>query len=169
MKIPTPFQSSKPIKALVLRGVEHAGTLGDTTTGAEHLLLAAFDQPDGSAIRAFERTGADPRAFASAIDDAHDAALRGVGIEPIPSRLLAPSRRRSRRLGESAIHVLKTAAVRSREDRGQTLGAHVVAAVAGLEHGTAARALRTMNVDRVDLAVAADAEIAHATRSEPRR
>jgi hypothetical protein len=46
----------------------------------------------------------------------------------------------------------------AREDGTWLGGAHVVAAVAGLEHGTAARALRAMGVDRGQLAAAAASE-----------
>ena len=39
------------------------------------------------------------------------------------------------------------------------LGAHVVAAVAEIPHGTAARALATLGIDRAELAAAARAEV----------
>lgn len=160
MKLPTPFQGMKVIKSLVLRAQELAAEMGDAATGAEHLLLAAFELPEGSARRAFERAGADPDRFTGAVADSHDAALRTLGVEPIDAELLGPSGRGPTRVGESAAHVLRSAATRSRANRTETIGAQVVAAVAELHHGTAARALRQMDVDRNELAIAADAEIA---------
>lgn len=51
-----------------------------------------------------------------------------------------------------------------RAERGPLLGAHVVAVVAGMAHGVAARALRAMGIDHAALRSAAQ-EIAGATRS----
>lgn len=159
MKLPAPFQGMKSIKALVLGAEAHAKRLGDASTGAEHLLLAALDEPDGSAQRVFARVGIEPTAFAAAIGDAHDSALRALGLEPVRPELLGAGSVGPQRLDESAAHVLRSAASLSRTVRSKQLGAQVVAAVAELEHGTAARALRELGVDRTDLAVAADAEL----------
>lgn len=156
----TPLQGSRAVKALVIGAEVHARHLGDATTGAEHLLMAAFDLPDGSARRAFRRAGGDPDDFAAAVARQHADALRGVGIEPVPDRLLtrtAPLG--SRRPNESAMKVLKAAIVDSKIDRLRPLGVHVLAAVAGLEHGTAARTLRGMGLERRALADAAIAEV----------
>jgi ClpA/ClpB-like protein len=52
--------------------------------GAEHLLLAALELPDGTARRAFERVGADPNALRQAIEEQHAEALCAVGIDAGP-------------------------------------------------------------------------------------
>lgn len=159
MNLPAPFQNMKSLKTLVLRAEQRAKELGDPALGAEHLLLAALEAPDGSAARVFARVSADPDAVLGAIDEAHDAALRAVGVEPLRAGLRSSRKRGPVRLSESAAHVLRSAAGRSRHERPRLLGAQIVAGVAELEHGTAPRALRVLGIDRGELAVAADAEL----------
>lgn len=159
MKLPAPFAGMRALKTLVLDAQAEASRLGDASTGAEHLLIAAFNQPDGAARSAFARAGADPDAFVDAVESAHEAALRGLGLRPVDPALLGAGTRGPQRLGESAAHVLRSAAAMSKSARAELLGAQIVAAVATLEHGTAARALREQGVDRAELAVAADAEL----------
>lgn len=159
MKLPTPFQGMNAIKTLVTGAEAHAEALGDASTGAEHLVLSALDLPDGSARRVFARVGADPDAFAGAIAESHDSALRQLGIEPVCAESLGAGSRRTPSLNESAARVMRSAASRSRTNRPELLGAQVVAAAAELEHGTAARALRQLGIDRDELGVAAEWEI----------
>lgn len=161
MKLPAPFQGAKALKTLVLDAQSEAQRLGDAATGAEHLLIAALAAPDGSARRAFARAGVDPTAFRGAVEDSHDAALRGLGLAPVDPELLGDGTRGKQRLTESAAHVLRSAATLSKGSsvRPELLGAQVVVAVTELEHGTAARALRVLDVDRAALAVAAHAEL----------
>lgn len=159
MKLPAPFQGMKALKTLVLDAEAEAQRLGDSSTGAEHLLIAALADPNGSASRAFTRAGLDPTAYAGAVEDAHDAALRGLGLAPVDPSLLGAGTRGPKKLSESAAHVLRHASTMSKTVRPDVLGAQVVVAVTELEHGTAARALRVLDVDRGDLAVAAHAEI----------
>lgn len=161
MKVPAPFQGMKSVKTLIASAEDRANALGDSSVGAEHLLLAALDAPDGSARRAFARAGADPDAFSVAVEACHDPALRRLGLEPVQPELLGAVSRGPQRLSESAAHVLRSATTNSRADRARTLGAGVVAAVAELEHGTAARALHVLHIDRAALAAAAQAEIRH--------
>lgn len=159
MKLSKLLQGTQAIKALVAGAQAHATSLGDSSAGAEHLVLSALSQPDGSARRVFEKVGADPEAFAAAIGESHDAALRQLGIEPVGAELLGAGSRRPVTLNESAVRVLRSAAARSRTNRPAVLGAQVLAAAAELEHGTAARALRRAGIDRDDLGVAAEWEI----------
>ncbi len=161
MKLPAPFQGRKSIKALIASAEDRANALGDASVGAEHLVLAALDAPDGSARRVFARVGADPGAFGAAVEASHDAALRHLGLQPVQPELLGAVSRGPQRLSESAAHVLRSAATSSRADRPRTLGASVVAAAAELEHGTTARALHVLDIDRAVLAAAAQAEIQH--------
>ena len=159
MKLPTPFQGMKALKTLVLDAEAAAQRLGDTSTGAEHLLIAALADPDGSAGRAFARAGLDPAAYAGAVEEAHEAALHGLGLAPVDPATLGEGTRGPKKLNESAAHVLRVASTMSKTVHPHALGAQVVVAVTELEHGTAARALRVLDVDRGDLAVAARAEL----------
>lgn len=158
MKLPSPFKGMKAIKELVIGAEAHARRLGDTSTGAEHLLLAALDAPDGGARRVFARLGVEPEAFEAAIEEAHASALRSVGVETMAPELRGRSAKPPK-LNESAAHVLRSAASLSEQDRFQSLGAQVAGAVAEMQHGTAARAIELLGVDRTDLAAAAAAEM----------
>lgn len=166
MRLPNAVRNIATVTTL-LRGAEaHARAAGDDLPGAEHLLLSALDLDDGSARRAFERIGADPDRFGDAIALQHAGGLRTIGVE-VPTEVLpepadaagiaaptgvyrcAPS---GQVAFQEAVELQKTS--RSR----RLLGAHVVAAVARMEHGTAARALWAMGVDRDSLASAARSE-----------
>lgn len=161
MKLASPFEGTKLVKALILGAEEHARRLGDASAGAEHLLLSAVDLPDGSARRALQAAGADPDALPGAIADQHAEALRTIGVEPVPEEQLTASVPQGpRRLNESGAQTFRVAARLARNNRPATMGAQIVAAVTELEHGTAARTLRAMGIDRATLRAAALEEIA---------
>jgi ATP-dependent Clp protease ATP-binding subunit ClpA len=162
MKIKNPIKDMRTIKEILTSAEDAARRAGESQPGAEHLLLAALEHPEGSARRAFERVGADPDAFGPAVAAQHVEALRTVGIEPPPEDTLAPppEAKPSRwyRANASLQYAFKRAGELARDDGTWLTGAHVVVAVAGMEHGSAARALRAMGVDREALAAAAAAE-----------
>jgi ATP-dependent Clp protease ATP-binding subunit ClpA len=162
MKIKNPIKDMRTIKEILMSAEEAARRAGESQPGAEHLLLAALEHPEGSARRAFERAGADPDAFGPAVAAQHVEALRALGIEPPPEETLAPppETKPSRwyRANASLQYAFKRAGELARDDGTWLKGAHVVVAVAGMEHGSAARALRDMGVDREALAAAAAAE-----------
>lgn len=159
MKLLDPWMGARPLKQLYEGAESRAKAMGDSTTGAEHLLLSAFDLPDGLARRAFQRAGGDPDAFEAAVVQQHDDALRNIGIEPVAEETL---RRRPRRGGpkpnESLIHVLKAGVTLEKTEGLKGLGAQIVAGTASLEHGTAARTIAAMGIDRFQLGAAARAE-----------
>lgn len=160
---------TRTVKTVMLGAEMHAEDLGDSSTGPEHLLLAALDLPDGDARRAFERIGADPDGVRVAIIDVHASALRAIGIEPVSEeRLGRGSSRRRERLSRTAVSTVRLAGDESKRDRSKAFGAHIVAAVAQLEHGTAPRALHAMGIDLDELLVAARTEAIKAgRRAEP--
>jgi len=148
----------------LLRGAERiARASGEEVPGAEHLLLSAMDLPDGTARRAFERVGADPDGLAAAIAAQHADALRAVGIDAGDLDDLEVPAQEGRgvfRSTPSAQAVFRRAVDLSGTPRPrQLLGAHIVVAVAEMEHGTAARALSRMGVERGQLARAASDEL----------
>ncbi len=166
MKLKNPIKDMRTIKSLLLGAEDQARAAGESQPGAEHLLLSALELPEGSARRAFERAGADPDELRTAIERQHADALRAIGIEsPIDDAHAAdrPEGERGEGLYRSKAPLQSAfqAAGELARDEGTSLrGAHVVIAVADMEHGTAARALRTMGVDREALAVAAREELA---------
>ena len=146
-------------KTLVEGAQAEARRAGESLTGPEHLLLAALDLPDDTARRAFERAGADAGALRGAIEAAHAHALGGIGIEAPEIDGPAPPERSGFRATAPAWAAFRAVSDMARDDDG-LLGAHVVLVVAGVEHGTAPRALAALGVDRGELAAAARAELA---------
>lgn len=167
MRLPNPIREIRTVSRLLSGAEAEADKAGETMPGAEHLLLSALALPDGSARRAFARLGADPDELRSAIASQYDDALRAIGIEPVSDDALdaaagagVTSAKGVFRSTASAQTVFRAAVDLAKKDKPSRLvGAHVVAAVARMEHGTAARALRAMRVDRHELAVAAQQEL----------
>lgn len=164
MKLKNPFKDVRTIKALLGDAERKALDGGEERAGAEHLLLAALDLPDGTARRAFERAGGDPDRLPDAIRAVHAGALAGVGIAAPDEDALAvpapPAPTGPMRTGASCQAAFQRATELSRP--GHLLGAHVVAAVAEQEEGTAPRAIRELGLDRDALRAAALEELAAA-------
>lgn len=143
---------------------KEALAVGESEPGDEHLILAAFDLPDGSARRAFQRVGVDPHAFRAAIAKQHADALREIGIAPddgmLDGRLPDPGTPSGpiRSKGSSQT-VLKKVAKLIKKERSQLYGAYIVLVAVEAEHGSTARALDTLGVHRDALADAARLEL----------
>lgn len=153
----------------LLTGAEReADRTGDATPGAEHLLLSALALPDGTARRAFQLAGIDPDGLRDAIAAAHATALSIVGIVPAAEAGTgeargqhppdAAPRKGPLRINAPAQQAFQRAVARSKATEPAALrGVDVVAAVAEQEHGTAARALTVLGVDRPALLEACQA------------
>lgn len=142
---------SKSLAIAQLEGAQYAG--------AQHLLLAALDMEDGTARRAFEQTGADPDAFAAAVDAQHSAAIPQLKMPAEPATESVEDRALPAQPKPDATY---DAAVRathkfhnSKGNGGAFSGAYMVAGVASLDDGAAARALTAMGVDAHELTKAA--------------
>jgi ATP-dependent Clp protease ATP-binding subunit ClpA len=161
--IKTRFSDMRTISALLEGAEAEAGRAGESMPGAEHLLLAALDLPDGTARRAFERVGSDPSALRHAIEERHAEALRAVGIDADAGAegavSVAPPTTGVYRSSGSAQSAFQAAGKLARESRSQFVGAHVVLAITGMEHGTAIRAVRSLGIDVDALAAAAREEV----------
>jgi ATP-dependent Clp protease ATP-binding subunit ClpA len=162
-----PLDAMRTIKKLLTDAEIEARAMGVAEPGAEHLLLAAICLPDGSARRAFERAGADPHALRAAIVDEQAAALVAIGFEAEQARSLSapaplepPTGRGVYHAGVSAQEAFQAASTLAAKDgRFRLSGAHVVAAVARMEHGTAARVLGLLGIERDALVRAAEEEL----------
>jgi ATP-dependent Clp protease ATP-binding subunit ClpA len=160
MKLRERVRDVKTIKKLLTGAEEEAHRAGDAMPGPEHLLLSAIALDDGSARRAFVRVGADPDELRDAIARQHADALRSVGIAPpdeaaFDDAALDGAPKGVFRSTAPARSAFQAASDTARSGGGGLLGVHVVAAVADLEHGTAARSLAAMGIDRHALAAAA--------------
>ena len=135
--------------------------------GAEHFLLAALDLEDGTARLALEKAGAAPDDLANAIERQYTDALESIGLSvgsiggaaPSAATHPRPGLYQASASGQDLMQVLAT----TRRHHAPLLGAHIVAIVAGMPHGIAARALRGMGVDLQVLRSAADEIIGERT------
>jgi ATP-dependent Clp protease ATP-binding subunit ClpA len=167
MKLTKRVRDVRTINKLLTGAEAEARRAGESLAGAEHLLLSAIALPDGSARRVFERVGADPDQLHAAIAAQHADALRSIGIQPPDDAALdaaigseTPAAAGVFRSNASARSAFQEASKMARSEGSSGLvGAHVVAAVAQMEHGTASRALSKMGIDRASLAGAAREEI----------
>ena len=161
MRLKNPFRDMRTIRMLLEGAEAEANRAGESMPAAEHLLLAALELPDGTARRAFERVGADPGALRQAIEDQHAEALRAIGIAADTAELAGPTAPLANgvyRSSGSAQSAFQAAGTLARKTRSQLVGAHVVLAIADMEHGTAVRALRARGIDIDALAAAAREE-----------
>lgn len=159
-----PLQDIQTMNTLFAAAEEEAAAVGETEPGTEHLILAAFELPDGSAVRAFKRVGVYPKAFRKAIQEQHDEALRAIGIAPDAGRLddrlpdPAPPSGPFQTKG-SAQTVFKKVVKMVKKERSQLYGAYIVLAATEADRGTTAGALDRLGVRREALAVAAREEL----------
>lgn len=159
------LRQMRAIKQLLTDAEREARAMGDAEPGAEHLLLAAVELPDGTARRVLATFGVDAERLRRAILEHHDAALAQVGIDAATigtPRPVEPANGSGvYRSAASAREAFQAAGTMARRDHA-LLGAHVAAAVAEMEHGTVAGVLRSLGVDRAALAAASRTEIAAA-------
>ncbi len=158
MGITTALRDLRTVRALLTGAETEARRDGERTPGPEHLLLAATALPDGTAAAALARVGVDAAALRTAVEAAHAAALAsvGVGADAGEPALRGPATGPMRSTPQ-AQQVFRRAVAAAKAARSPLRGAHVVAAVCDLEHGTAARALSALGVDRDRLRGAAGA------------
>lgn len=159
-----PLQDIRTMNQLFTAAEKEALQVGESEPGDEHLILAAFELPDGSAERAFKRVGVYPKAFRDAVSKQHDDALRAMGIRPdrvdpasrIPT---APEQNKPMRFKGSSRNVFKRVVKMVKKEKTPLYGAHIVFMAAQAEHGTTARALAALGVTRDALAQAAREEL----------
>lgn len=133
------------IAALLTTAETEARTLGDPEPGAEHLLLAALLIDDASAREAIP---VDAAAVREAITAVHVDALASVSISAGDVDGPLPAARGVYRSEVSARDVFQRARVLARRSPQGLRAAHVLIAVTEREHGTAARVLQRLSVDR---------------------
>ncbi|MET7304718.1 Clp protease N-terminal domain-containing protein [Embleya sp. NPDC005575] len=150
------------MKRLLTGAEEEARALGEDSPGPEHLLIAALTLPDDSARTALAASGADVEDVRRALAESHATALRSVGIDAdaLPAASPAPAPRGPYRATGSANEVFRRAVAIAKAERpGKLRTAHVLIAVAELEHGTAARVLRNLTIDPQTLIATAHASV----------
>ena len=160
------FRDAGTLKTLFESADRHANHEGQTEPGAEHLVMAALELPDGTAGKTFERVGARPDGFRDAVAQQYVEALRAVGIEPSAAAPLngdppvssVKGAYRAQASAHDLVH--KLTETKPFASALPLLGADILIAATAGQHTIAARALRAMGVDPAALAAAARAEIA---------
>jgi ATP-dependent Clp protease ATP-binding subunit ClpA len=157
----------RTIKQLLTEAERISREMGQEEPGAEHLLLAAAQLPDGSGARALARAGTDAARISEGLvrEQADALVTAGVARETaeqlaVPTPLGSAGAPILYGAGPSAREAFRTATDLARGARRPLAGAHVVAAVAAMERGTAARVLERLGIDRRALADAAEQELA---------
>ena len=143
------FDDMKNLSTLLTEAERQAELLGDGLPGAEHLVLAALELDESSAR---ELLGVDADQFRAAIVAGHASALASAGIT-VNENELSPAKSRSPlyRSEASAEEVLRRTRILAKKDGVRFQAAYVVRAAAEREHGTVARALATLGIDRESL------------------
>lgn len=155
MPLRTALADTRLIAELLGLAETEAHTIGDSTPGAEHLLLAAVSLGDRSGATALGRDADDVRAAISAV---HAIALATAGIDsqevsaPASAPLIYASTPSARQVFQRARVLAKTSPTGLRT-------AHVVIAVAELRGGTPSRVLDVLGVDRAHVIERATASV----------
>ncbi|MGW4338690.1 Clp protease N-terminal domain-containing protein [Rhodococcus koreensis] len=154
------WRDMRTMKTLFSETEAEADRLGDREPGLEHLLLASFALPDGTTGRVFDRLGSNRDALREAIIHVHGEALAAAGMTDTGAATSALSRPRTGplRLTEPAQGAFRNAVALAKSDRRPIVGADIVAAVATITHGTAARALESLGLVRSAVVDAARSE-----------
>lgn len=143
-----------------------AVALGDEVPGPEHLMLAASLMRDDTTARdVLDRWGVSTDDLRQAIGRVHADALRTVGVSAedglvsssggLPRRLAGPYRSS----GAAQVVFQRAVTLSKTPPRIPLSAAHILLAVAEQEHGTAARALADLEVDRSELLAAVRAQL----------
>lgn len=152
------IQDVKTISALLEGAEQLAADGGLGKPGAEHLVLAAIQLPDGTASAAFTECGLDAAAFEGALGKVHADALSAIGIQPADytdSEQTVPT------VGvydsdDSMQELFQAATKSARARKAPLVGADVIVAACALENGTVANALSELGANREALRAAAE-------------
>ena len=140
------------ITALLTTAEAEARALGDPAPGAEHLLLASLLVDDASAR---EASGVSADAVRAAISVVHVESLGAIGVTHAELDDSLPPGRGVYRSDVSAQEVFQEARRLARRSPRGLRSAHVLLAVAEREHGTAARVLTQLGLQRASVVDAA--------------
>jgi len=155
----------KNISLLCLGAEKHAQRNGEEKPGAEHFLLSAFDLPDGTAKKVFERLNVDPSGINQAIKNQHIDALKNAGLDDqsIEDNLefteITDPKLKLFDTTPSGQTILKTLYQLNKKRKTAFTGAHVLEVIASMKYGIAARTLTAMGIENSALKTAITNEI----------
>ncbi|MEL4317457.1 Clp protease N-terminal domain-containing protein [Leifsonia sp. YIM 134122] len=134
------------MSSLFTAAEEEAHKLGDDVMGPEHLVVAVLDLDDIHRSD-LNRLGLDADSFRRAIASVHADALATSGVYGSPASIEGgPSG--PLRSTQGAQQVFRDARKRAKAKRAPLTAAGILASAARPEHGTTARALAHLGIDR---------------------
>ena len=161
------LRDARTIGRLLTDAEQVARRMGDERPAAEHLLIAAMAMPDGSAARVLASFDTGVAQLEDAVQEEHAAGLVAAGVDPDvaarmaePAPILPANAPGVYRSEASAQELFQAAGAAARRAGQRLTGAHVALAAAGVAHGTLARALERLGIDREALRDAAGRELA---------
>jgi hypothetical protein len=154
MPLRTARHDIRLIADLLTLAETEARALGDPQPGAEHLLIASLLLDDDSARSAL---GVEVAAVRDALAAVHATALAAASVTDSSAPPALPPAHGLYRSDVSTRDVFGRAKTLARRSPSGLRAAHVLAAVAEREHGTAARVLAHLAIDRSALIEAATA------------
>lgn len=157
MPLATARHDVRLIAELLTTAESEARALGDPEPGAEHLLIASLLLDDASARTAL---GVEAPAARDALRAVHADALAAAAVDDLASDASLPRARGLYRSRVSTRDVFRRAKALARRSPSGFRSVHVLIALAEREHGTAARVLTHLGIERGALIVAATAEAA---------
>ena len=160
------FRDAGTLRTLFEAAERLANEEGHKEPGAEHLVMAALEMPDGTAGRAFERIGARHAAFREAVSQQYLEALRNMGVESSAvdslndPEVITPRKGVFKAQASAQALMQKLTETKPFANALPLLSADILLAATDGEHTITMRALRVMGVDRTALIEALRAEIA---------
>jgi len=140
----------KKLSTLIETSLARSADDGELVTGAHQLLLSAFEMDDDSAERTLAGLGKTPADFTKALASLDDDTLAGLGIDvpDLPSAPIPHSRvGKTDATFEAAIKAVHDIHNEDGDYRPLQSG-HVLAGVATVEYGVAARVFTAMGLER---------------------
>lgn len=163
MKVLPRMRDIRTVSALLTLAEQESLAAGLLDPGAEHLVLASLELPDGTARAAFAVLGHTADGLRGALADNAADALAAVGVIGAPPMATSgpepesPARHGAYR-SKGSLQDLLTATRHVANSRHESLtSAHVLIAAADVTDGTLARALARLGVEPAALSVAAQA------------
>ena len=141
---------------LLPRAEQIAHSAAAERPGAEHLLLAALEFDDTQAQDVLGELGVTAHELQAAIAQQHTDALASIGITAddaaIDAALPAPRSAPKVYLAEGSLQdTFQRAVELAKRDKSTLRSGHILLATCDTEHGTLARALQQLGVDRHQL------------------
>ena len=150
------LKNMRTVSGLISKAGNIANEMGDRQPAAEHLVLAAFEMPDGLALRAFQRLAGEPDLFSTALAKRRDQILQSIGVDTgglvldQQDVMVAPPAMPGAQI--SAQQVLREMAGKTGFWQASPVtGMDVLSAVVSLRGGLAADVLESLGVNRQSL------------------